>query len=60
MFRRAGGLAGNHLSHSSFSEDASNDPTPHDPCTTGDIRGVCHCEFGGPAIAVTIEGTTTL
>jgi hypothetical protein len=43
-----------------YDEDPSNDPNPLDECVTGDIVGMCFCEFTGPAIAVTIDGSLQL
>jgi hypothetical protein len=43
-----------------YDTDPSNDPHPTDGCVTGDIVGMCRCEFSGPAITVTLDGTLPL
>jgi hypothetical protein len=43
-----------------YDQDPTNDPMPRDACVTDDIVGVCYCDFAGPAITVTLEGTTAL
>jgi hypothetical protein len=43
-----------------YDADPSNDPNPRDECASGDILGMCFCEFTGPAITVTIDGSLPL
>ena len=43
---------------SSYDDDDSNDPVDPETCTGGgDIQGLCACEFAGPPITVTLEGS---
>jgi hypothetical protein len=43
-----------------YDADRSNDPNPPDDCLSDDIIGMCWCEFTGPAITVTIDGSLPL
>jgi hypothetical protein len=43
-----------------YDGDRTNDPDPPEACFSDDIIGVCHCDFSGPAVTVSIEGTTSL
>lgn len=43
-----------------YDDDKTNDPAPLEGCLTGDIVGVCHCEFSGPSVEVAIEGSFSL
>lgn len=43
-----------------YDDDKTNDPTPVDACLTGDIVGACQCEFSGPTVEATLEGSLSL
>ncbi len=43
-----------------YDQDPTNDPPAGGMCVSDDIVGMCWCEFSGPSIQVTIEGTLPL
>ncbi|HVZ36550.1 MAG TPA: hypothetical protein VG963_29170 [Polyangiaceae bacterium] len=43
-----------------YDQDPSNDPNPSNDCVSGDILGMCACEFTGPTINVTVDGSLQL
>lgn len=43
-----------------YDEDKTNDPVPIDSCLTDDVVGMCQCEFSGPPVQVTLEGSIPL
>ena len=38
-------------------DDKTNDPAANATCVTGDIAGMCTCDFSDPVLEVTLEGT---
>lgn len=42
---------------STYDADPSNAPPSSEACLTDDIQGVCYCDFAGPAIRVTLDGS---